>query len=81
MKRIFRPVSYQYPPWVCHCEYHVQREREREREREMFCENFIYVYFICAGEFGVVYKGWYTSDDETVEVAIKRMKGCIFEYM
>ena len=47
----------------------------------MFCENFIYVYFICAGEFGVVYKGWYTSDGETVEVAIKRTKGCIFEYM
>ena len=37
-------------------------------------------YFIYTGQFGVVCKGWYTNDNETVEVAIKRMKGCILKH-
>ena len=28
----------------------------------------------------MVGKGWYTNDSETVEVAIKRMKGCILKH-
>ena len=33
--------------------------------------------FIYAGKFGVVYKGCYTNNEQTVEVAIKTMKGCV----
>ena len=44
--------------------------------RENFQWEFMYV-FICTGEFGVVYKGWYTNDSETVEVAIKKTKGYV----
>ena len=36
------------------------------------------VYYTHAGKFGVVYKGWYTNNKSTIEVAIKTMKGCSY---
>ena len=33
---------------------------------------------ICTGNFGVVYKGYYTKEKERVEVAIKTMKGKLY---
>ena len=41
--------------------------------------NFINIYFVI-GKFGVVYKGFYTTKEDTlIEVAIKTVKGVTYK--